>query len=182
MSIVVALAGCTAEGTDKRDESSQQSPADPAACFEIRTEDHPCPGIELSIRLSDDTIRSGGTLKARLALRNTNDFPVEVDGDRPEVAYFRDPEAGRRVGGFEGAIAGTGWGAILAPGEKASLPLIVEAVKPPKNLRLALSGKQPPLPPGHYVLSASTASCNLDEGGDCRRLPPAQVPITVTQA
>ena len=179
VSIVFVFAGCTADGTDKRDESPRGAP-DPVNCFGIRTEGHPCPGIELSIRLSDDSMRSGGTIKGRLVLENTNDFSVEVDGDQPEVAYFRDPENGRRVGGYEGAIAGTGWGAVLAPGQSASIPLIVAAVEPPRNVRPNFSGKQPPLGPGRYLLAASTASCNLNQGGSCKRLPPAELPITVT--
>ena len=179
MAIVLALAGCTADGPDKSDDSSQAASSTPVACFQIRTEEHPCPGIELSIRLSADTVPSGSSIKGRLVFRNTNEFPVEVDGDQPEVAYFRDPEGGGRVGGHQGFIAGTGWGAILGPGESASLPLTVAAVELPGSSGRALGGKQPPLAPGNYVLTASTASCNLDEGGECRRMPPAETPITV---
>ena len=66
---------------------------------------------------------------------------------------------------------GAGWGAVLAPGQSASIPLIVAAVEPPRNVRPNFNGKQPPLGPGRYLLAASTASCNLNQGGSCKRLP-----------
>ena len=165
-----------------RDPFSYLDPADkgsdkPVSCYELRTKDNACPGVELSIELPRESVEPGKELRGQLVFHNTNPYPVVLDGDQPEFADFLDPSTGRLVGGYQGLVAGTGWGGVVASDETANMRLIATAVAHVDDLNPGVD-QQPPLPEGEYVLRATTRSCK-PVGGPCEAYAPAYSSIIV---
>lgn len=178
--IVLAIAGVV--WAIPRDSIGYLNPADkdsakPVSCYDLRTEDNACPGVELSIELPQESVEPGKELRGQLIFHNTNPYPVVLDGDQPEFAEFLDPETGRLVGGYQGLVAGTGWGAVIASDDTANLPLTATAAAHVDDLNPGVD-HQPPLPEGEYVLRATTQSCK-PVGGPCKAYAPAYSRIIV---
>ena len=181
ISIVLAILAGTMWAMP-RDPFSYLNPTDkgsdkPVSCYELRTKDNACPGVELSIEMPRESVEPGGEIRGQLVFHNTNPFPVVLDGDQPQYAEFLDRSTGRLVGGYQGPVAGTGWGAVVASDDTANIPLITTAVAHVDDLNPGFD-QQPPLAEGEYVLQATTESCKA-MGGPCKAYAPAYSRIIV---
>lgn len=161
---------------EKADKNERE---EPVACFSLRRPGNACPGVRLSIKLPKRQIRSGDSIRGRLLFTNNRDEAVYINvATSPVGGTFHNIETGRRVGGFEEALVGTGWNGTVKSGDTDGMPLVVTAIRGwPSPFP-----SESPLPPGRYELRATARSCNPWEGGGCRPLPYAATHIRVKQA
>ncbi|HEY0933294.1 MAG TPA: hypothetical protein VGD91_06060 [Trebonia sp.] len=103
-------------------------------------------GLEMSVEVDQEVLQAGDDGWGRLVLRNSSPERIGLLGvGQPLVGSLLNSSL-ERVGGYCGAIAGTGRIIDLAPGETASLPVIFGTASTHEDLGYVL-------PPGRYWLS-----------------------------
>jgi hypothetical protein len=109
-------------------------------------EEQPFDGLEMSVEVDQEALEAGDTGRGRLVLRNSSPQRIgPLDCGQPLVGSLLDSSL-EPVGGYSGAIAGTGRTIDLAPGESASLRVIFGTASTRADLGYSL-------PPGRYWLS-----------------------------
>ena len=124
-----------------RQRSRPRPPAGPAPA----PEEQAFEGLELSVEVDQTVLEAGDDGHGRLILRNSSPEPIGPLGTgQPLVGSLLNSSL-ETVGGYSGAIAGTGRFIDLAPGASASLPVIFGTASTREDLGYVL-------PPGRYWL------------------------------
>jgi hypothetical protein len=122
-----------------RRHSRPRPPAGPAP------EEQAFEGLEMSVEVDQEVLEAGDDGHGRLVLRNSSTERIgPLDCGQPLVGCLLDASH-EAVGGFSGAIAGTGRFIDLAPGQSASIQVIFGTASTREELGYAL-------PPGRYWL------------------------------
>jgi hypothetical protein len=122
-----------------RRRSRPRPPAGPAL------EEQTFEGLEMSVEVDQAVLEAGDDGYGRLVLRNSGTDRIGPLGcGQPLVGSLLNASR-EAVGGFTGAIAGTGLAVDLAPGQSASIPVIYGTASTREELGYAL-------PPGTYWL------------------------------
>jgi hypothetical protein len=130
-------------------------------------------GLEMSVEVDQEVIQVGDNGRARLVLRNSGPERIgPLDCGQPLVGALLDSSL-ETVGGYSGAIAGTGRVLDLAPGESASIRVVFGTASTREDLGYVL-------PPGRYWL---TVRMRLHHGPGAPltttpAAPPTQITIT----
>ena len=82
------------------------------------------PGLEATLELAERSVVAGQNGTGRVTLRNVGTARVAFSSEQPLVGGVNDPVSGEAVGGYFGAIAGTGRGVQLSPGEEQVIDVI----------------------------------------------------------
>lgn len=127
-------------------------------------------GVELRVVLDAPDVATGENLEGRLVLSNRSDTPVPIQSGQPLVGVVVRPGTDEVVGCFSGAVAGTGWSAVLSPGDEASLRVVVGTA----SCRLDAGYL---LPPGTYEAVVPLRLYGREGRPDVMVAPP--VPITL---
>jgi hypothetical protein len=102
-------------------------------------------GLEMSVEVDQEVLEAGDDGRGRLVLRNSSPERIgPLDCGQPLVGSLLNSSL-ETVGGFSGAIAGTGRSINLAPGESASIRVIFGTASTREDLGYVL-------PPGQYWL------------------------------
>ena len=118
------------------------------------------PGLEATLELNHRTVVSGRDGTGRVTLRNVGGVKVEFSSEQPLVGGVNAPASGDAVGGYVGAIAGTGRGVLLFPGDEQVIDVIFGTASWDLHRGYAL-------PPGRYVVTARVPV--MDSPGTERR-------------
>ncbi len=128
-------------------------------------------GVELRVVFDPPEVASGEHIHGQLVLCNRSDKPAPIQSGQPLVGMVVRPATDEVLGCFSGAIAGTGWSAILAAGDQASLRVIVGTA----SCRVEHGYV---LPPGEYEAVVPLRLHGPEEGRVDIVVPP-RVPITL---
>lgn len=102
-------------------------------------------GLEMSVEADQEVLTVGDDGRGRLVLRNRgSERTGPLHCGQPLVGSLLNSSL-ERVGGYSGAIAGTGRTIDLAPGESASIPIIFGTASTREDLGYVV-------PPGRYWL------------------------------
>jgi hypothetical protein len=102
-------------------------------------------GLELSVEVNQKVLETGDDGHGRLVLRNTSPERIgPLDSGQPLVGSLLNSSL-ETVGGYSGAVAGTGLTIDLAPGGSASIPVIFGTASTREDLGYVV-------PPGRYWL------------------------------
>jgi hypothetical protein len=102
-------------------------------------------GLEMSVEVDQEVLEAGDDGRGRLVLRNSSpERTGPLDCGQPLVGSLLNSSL-ETVGGYSGAVAGTGRVIDLAPGESASVRFIFGTASTREDLGYAL-------PPGRYWL------------------------------
>ena len=124
-----------------RRRSRPRPPATPAPVLEEQAFE----GLEMSVEVDQTVLETGDDGHGRLILRNSSPERIgRLATGQPLVGSLLNSSL-ETVGGFSGAIAGTGRFIDLAPGASASLPVIFGTASTREDLGYVL-------PPGRYWL------------------------------
>jgi hypothetical protein len=115
-------------------------------------------GYSSSLQLRSTTVKDGGNLMGAVVFRNTSRTPVRVLTDSPIEVVLTKPGTRRVVGIFDGAIAGTAYGALLSPGQTKRVDVVGGTGRCDGGLGSAL-------PPGRYNAVAQVSGTAIDGNG-----------------
>jgi hypothetical protein len=120
--------------------------AAPRCCARLAGDEAP-PGMALRLTLDTPTLVAGQDGRGTLVVRNAGRTPLAVETEQPLVAVVTRPAGMCAVAGFRGALAGTGAGGVLAPGEEMELAVLFQtaAIRPEDGYALS---------PGEYEVRA----------------------------
>jgi hypothetical protein len=119
--------------------SHQRPPAGPAL------EEQAFEGLEMSVEVNQKVLETGDDGHGRLVLRNTSPERIgPLNSGQPLVGSLLNSSL-ETVGGYSGAVAGTGLTIDLAPGGSASIPVIFGTASTREDLGYVA-------PPGRYWL------------------------------
>ena len=131
--------------------------------------------LELTFSLDEGELRVGRSGHGRVRLRNSGTDLIEFVSEQPIVASVLNPSTMRQVGWYHGWIAGTGLQIRLAPGETASIAVLVGT-----DPRMGAAPSQ--LAPGEFLVRAAVSVLELrpdEDGYDRNQLACRAVPITL---
>jgi hypothetical protein len=134
------------------------------------------PNLEARLELSAPELKAGEDGKGQVVLRNAGDTRIDFLSEQPLVGVVVEPGSNKVVGGYLGAIAGTGLGLKLDPGEEVEIRLIFGSASFRREVGYSL-------PPGHYqVLTHVPVVTSARDGKPFTRrhtsVPPADLVIT----
>jgi len=117
------------------------------------------PGVSASLELADDAIASGTNTGGTVTIVNESADRFTADLGEPEIGWVFEEGATTPVGAFTGGVAGWGRDVDLAPGEQATLDVLVGTASCDPSRGYGL-------PPGTYDVRAtlSTAHEETAEG------------------
>jgi hypothetical protein len=101
------------------------------------------PGYTATVDLDSSVVVSGDDLEGRVVVRNTGTTAVRVATVQPIELQLVVPGTRRVVGTYAGAIAGTGYAPLLAPGQSQAIPVAAGTARCDGGIGSAL-------PPGRY--------------------------------
>ena len=104
-------------------------------------------GLGARLELSADHVVAGRNGHGRVILTNVGATPLDLRTGQPIVAVVLARSTGEVVGGYTGAVAGTGLGLHLVPGEHATVRVIFGTASFKADLGFAL-------PAGDYLVRA----------------------------
>jgi hypothetical protein len=102
-------------------------------------------GLEMSVEVDQRVLEAGDDGHGRLVLRNSSQERIGPLGTGPPLVGSLLNSSLETVGGYSGAVAGTGRFIDLAPGASASLPVIFGTASTREDLGYVV-------PPGRYWL------------------------------
>jgi len=88
-------------------------------CQRTAVREAPNEGLEIVPEPESTTVRAGDEVRGTVRLTNHGSTPISLEGDQPVTGVIVERGTKDVVAVFTGSIAGTGWGATLAPGESA---------------------------------------------------------------
>jgi hypothetical protein len=107
-------------------------------------------GIHISLHLDSQTVRSGASFSGNVAIQESGPGSFNMDTGQPLQAVVVRPGTHQVIGVFTGAIGGTGYGHLLAPGQSESINVIGGTARCDGQLGSAL-------PPGNYRVIVQVA-------------------------
>ena len=142
------------------------------ACPDIVGSEPAVAGLALTVVADTGSLTAWQFGKAHLVVRNVGTTRFTIDSGIPIVGVLVTPGTNRVVGRNVGALAGTGGGVDLAPGEEGSIQVVFGAGRCDGQAGSAL-------PPGTYGLRvALTAEGPSDEARPIYLSP--ETPISIT--
>ncbi|HEX5590799.1 MAG TPA: hypothetical protein VFX65_10965, partial [Candidatus Limnocylindrales bacterium] len=99
--------------------------------------------FSVTATIDPSTVRSGRDFGGSVTVTNTGSAPATLDSGQPATAIVFRAGSNRAVGVYTGAIAGTGYGGTLAPGESLVFDVLGGTASCDPALGYAL-------PPGSY--------------------------------
>jgi hypothetical protein len=132
------------------------------------------PGLAASLELTTPVVVAGQNGHGLVVLRNAGDTRLVLESEQPLVGRVVDPATGKTVGGFAGAIAGTGLGIRLEPGEECRIGLLFGTGSNRAGLGYVI-------PPGRYLVQTEVPIYDSGSEPGLRRrvlpVPPAEVAV-----
>lgn len=113
-------------------------------------------GYTATLHITPSQVASGENLQGRVVLRNWGKTSVRVDTVQPIVLKIIKPRTREIVGAYTGSIAGTGYGALLAPGRSATVTILGGTGRCDGGIGSAL-------PPGHYEAIGTVSGPGITE-------------------
>jgi hypothetical protein len=100
-------------------------------------------GFTATVDLDSSVVASGRDLRGHVVVRNTGTAALRVATVQPIEVQLVAPHTRRVVGTYAGAIAGTGYAPLLAPGQSQAIPIAAGTARCDGGVGSAL-------PPGRY--------------------------------
>ncbi|MGP0032627.1 MAG: hypothetical protein ACLPVF_19260 [Acidimicrobiales bacterium] len=122
-------------------------------------------GYTMNLDLGSRTVRVGGNLTGHVALHDTSAQGVEVLTGSPIEVVITNPGTRRVVGIDSRPIAGTGYAALLDPGQTKNVAMVGGTARCDGGIGSAL-------PPGHYDAVAEVSGVGIDGPGEPGGTPP----------
>jgi hypothetical protein len=114
------------------------------------------PALRAILTLLTTTINPGGNLKGAVQILDNTSRPVILAIGQPLTVVLTQPASRRVVGVFDGAIAGTGYGTTLIPGNPVNIEAIGGSARCDGGIGSAL-------PAGRYDAIAEVTEPTVDE-------------------
>jgi hypothetical protein len=143
------------------------APATSRRCDDVPGSDALPPGLSLTLRLKQASIRPTEDLSGELLIRNDSSTLFEMEPGKPLTANIVLPGTRTVVGTFSGGIAGTGYRVRLRNGETDRIGVIVGTTRCDGGVGSAI-------PPGQYAVRAGIGH---NEGPPDYLAP--EVPLTI---
>ncbi len=93
-------------------------------CPAIPADAEPQRGITATLHLDTTTIASGANLDGHILFRNVGTSPARVDTVQPITVELVKPRTRQVAGAYAGAVAGTGYSPLLAPGQTQTVQIV----------------------------------------------------------
>jgi hypothetical protein len=123
-------------------------------------------GYSATLDLRSKRIGLDADLAGHVTLRNTGSSNVRVLTGNPIEVVLTRPGTRRVVGIYGGAVAGTAYGPLLAPGRSTTVGIVGGTAR-------CDGGTGSALPPGHYDAVAEVSGVGVDgSGGGANGQPP----------
>jgi hypothetical protein len=137
-------------------------------------------GFSSALDLRSTTIKVGGNLQGRVAIRDTGRTNVRVLTAQPVEVVIIKPGTRRVVGVYAGGIGGTAFGGSLHPGQSQSVRIVGGTARCDGGIGSAL-------PAGHYDAVAEVSGVGVDGESGTHGVPPPTyftpvVPIRIVPA
>jgi hypothetical protein len=112
-------------------------------CPALPADAEPQRNITATLHLDATTVASGANLDGHVVFRNVGSSPARVLTVQPISVDLLEPGTHRIVGAYAGAIAGTGYGPLLASGQAQTVAIVGGTARCDGGLGSAV-------PPGRY--------------------------------